>query len=201
MKVGALRRLSLVDYPGRPSAVIFTQGCPWRCVYCHNAFLLPRESSRPLVPWDDVRTFLEGRRGLLQGVVFCGGEPTLQEDLAERAAEVQSFGFAVKLDTNGSDPKRLAETIPFLSYVAMDLKAPFGEAYDRVCGVPVDQEAVKQSLELLRGSKVPYHLRTTIQKGFLSESEITAIRSILLAGEEYRMTEAEEASSSEEALD
>jgi len=192
MRVGALRKLSLLDFPGRPSAVVFTQGCDWRCAYCHNAFLLPHESSGPLVSWEEVRSFLEGRKGLLQGVVFCGGAPTLQEDLPARAAEVASLGFAVKLDTNGSHPERLAETLPFLSYVAMDLKAPFGEAYDRVCGGSVDQDAVKRSMALLRASKVPYHFRTTLRPGLLSPEEEQAIRGLLLPDEAYIVTTARE---------
>lgn len=192
MKVGALRKLSLVDYPGRTSAVVFTQGCNFRCPYCHNASLLPLEPASPLIPWGEVRRFLEGRRGLLEGVVFCGGEPTLQADLPERAEEVRSLGFDVKLDTNGSRPERLAKTLPFLSFVAMDLKAPFGEAYERLSGGPVDQEAVRESMATLRASKVPYHFRTTIPKEGLTPGEIDLLRAQLLQGETHLVTTARE---------
>jgi pyruvate formate lyase activating enzyme len=143
------------------------------------------------IRWEEVREFLVRRKGMLSGVVFCGGEPTLQEDLVERIAEVAEMGFKVKLDTNGSHPNCLAKALNYLSFVAMDLKAPFGEAYDRVCGARVDQEAVKKSMALLRASKVPYMFRTTISPDLLSPSEVEDIKSLILSGEDYRVTQAQ----------
>jgi len=191
MKVGGLQKLSLVDFPGHLSAVVFTQGCNYACPYCHNQALIPFEGVTPGIPWEDVTVFLRRRVGLLTGVVFCGGEPTLQEDLLEKVKEVKALGFAVKLDTNGSHPERLAEVLPHLDYVAMDLKSSFGEPYDRACGTPVDQDAVKKSMAFLRASKVPYMFRTTTAEGVVSEADAESIRSTLLSGEEYRVTKAE----------
>jgi pyruvate formate lyase activating enzyme len=191
MKVGGLQKLSLVDFPGHLSAVVFTQGCNYACPYCHNQALIPYESVTPGIPWEDVMEFLRRRVGLLTGVVFCGGEPTLQDDLLVRVQEVKALGFVVKLDTNGSHPERLAECLPFLDYVAMDLKSSFGEPYDRACGTAVDQDAVKKSMSLLRVSKVSYMFRTTTSEGVVSEDETEAIRAVLLPSEEYRVTKAE----------
>lgn len=191
MKVGGLQKLSLVDFPGHLSAVVFTQGCNYACSYCHNQALIPFEGVISGIPWKEVMAFLRRRIGLLTGVVFCGGEPTLQDDLLEKVKEVKALGFVVKLDTNGSHPERLAECLPYLDFVAMDIKSTFGEAYDRACGVAMDQDAVKKSMALLRASTVPYMFRTTTAEGVVSEAEVEAIRSTLLPGEEYRVTKAE----------
>lgn len=191
MRVGGLQKLSLVDYPGIPSAVIFTQGCNYRCPYCHNLTLMECDPPEEGIRWEEVREFLVRRRGMLPGVVFCGGEPTLQEDLIERIAEVAGMGFKVKLDTNGSHPDCLGKALPYLSFVAMDLKAPFGEAYDRTCGTRVDQEAVKKSMVLLRASKVSYMFRTTISSDVLSPREAEDIKPMILSGEDYRVTQAQ----------
>jgi pyruvate formate lyase activating enzyme len=191
MRVGGIQKMSLVDYPGRTSAVIFTQGCNYACPYCHNQALIPVESETPNILWEEVMVFLRRRIGLLTGVVFCGGEPTLHDDLMARVQEVKALGFAVKLDTNGSHPERLAELLPHLDFVAMDLKSSFGDPYDKACGTAVDQEAVKQSMALLRASKVPYMFRTTTAAGTVSEADSEAIHAMLLPGEEYRVTKAE----------
>lgn len=191
MRVGGLQKLSLLDYPGIPSAVIFTQGCNYRCPYCHNLTLMECDPPEEGIRWEEVREFLVRRKGMLSGVVFCGGEPTLQEDLVERIAEVAGMGFRVKLDTNGSHPDCLEKALTYLSFVAMDLKAPFGEAYDRACGTQVDQESVKKSMAILRASKVPYMFRTTISPEVLSPTEAEDIKPMIFSGEDYRVTQAQ----------
>ena len=185
MRIGGLQKLSLIDYPGKPSAVIFTQGCNFRCRYCHNPQLVyPERFCEPLA-FDQVYTFLRGKRRLLEGVVFSGGEPTLQPDLAEVVGEVRSLGFAVKLDTNGSNPDVLAEVLPLLAYLAMDIKAPFGPAYSRVCGVTVDMYDIRRSILLVRAAGIPYQFRTTFHPEYLPPGFQSEIQQLLAEGERY----------------
>ncbi|HNT56982.1 MAG TPA: anaerobic ribonucleoside-triphosphate reductase activating protein, partial [Syntrophales bacterium] len=108
MKIGGLQKVSLIDYPGRISAVVFTQGCNFRCPYCHNPGLLPMDAPAALLAEEDVLFFLEKRRGRLDGVTVSGGEPTIQAGLAGFLRKVKSLGYPVKLDTNGSVPAVLA---------------------------------------------------------------------------------------------
>jgi len=166
MRLGGLQKCSLVDYPGYLAAVVFTQGCPWRCVYCHNGELVKPECFGPPLPVGQVLEHLEQRRGQLEGVVITGGEPTLQPGLPRFLAEVKGFGYRVKLDTNGMYPLRLATVLETgtLDYVAMDLKAPLAD-YARIAGTAVDAGALEESIELIRSSGIDYDFRTTVLPG------------------------------------
>ncbi len=142
-------RLSTVDWPGKLAAVLFAQGCPWRCVYCHNADILdPRTPGR--VPWQEVADFLRRRRGLLDAVVFSGGEPTRQACLAACMEQVRDLGFAVGMHTGGAYPKRLGQLLDaeLVDWVGLDIKALPGD-YQQVVGVPNAGERAWESLDLL----------------------------------------------------
>ncbi|HWQ57556.1 MAG TPA: anaerobic ribonucleoside-triphosphate reductase activating protein [Clostridia bacterium] len=158
MNIAGLQRSSTVDFPKRYSAVIFAAGCNFRCFYCHNRAILDRP---PLLLEAEVSAFLEKRAGLIDGVVFSGGEPTLQKDLAWWLNRAKKLGYAVKLDTNGSRPEVLANLLAagLVDYVAMDYKAPFLK-YSSLCLAP--PKGVKESLELLLSSNVEFELRTTV---------------------------------------
>lgn len=171
--VGGLVPLTTLDFPGRLAAVVFSQGCSWRCRYCHNTHLIPRESDAA-IPWEQVRGFLERRRGLLDGVVFSGGEPTLQAGLEQAMIETIALGFEVGLHTAGTYPQRLARLLPLLDWVALDVKAPF-EDYDRVTGVAGSGSRVRQSIELLVAAGVEFECRTTVQSQLLGEDETLAL--------------------------
>ena len=178
MKIGGLRKLSLIDYPAKTCAVIFTQGCNFRCAYCHNPELIyPERFSEP-IPFERVYQFLKEKQGFLDGVVFSGGEPTLQDDLIDRICEVRSLGYAVKLDTNGSSPDILAEALPLVDYVAMDIKAPIGDKYARVCCAPVDDYGIRASILLIKASGIRHEFRTTFDKTFLNNADIVKIKSL-----------------------
>jgi len=185
MKIGGFVKSSLVNYPGKVAAVIFTQGCNFRCPYCHNPKLVYPELFTNPIPWEEVFDFLKKRRDLLEGVVLCGGEPTLQEDLLESVLKLRSLGYAVKLDTNGSNPEVLARVLPYLDYVAMDIKAPFGPAYRRACGTPVDDYDTRRSMLLIRASGSRYEFRTTAHPRFMPVQEAERIRKILGENETY----------------
>ncbi|MCP4150778.1 MAG: anaerobic ribonucleoside-triphosphate reductase activating protein [bacterium] len=174
MKIAAYNPFTLSDYPGKSAAIVFTQGCNFRCTYCHNPALLPSTGSAG-VPIEEVLQFLEKRRGKLQGLVISGGEPTLQEGLRAFIESVKEMGYAVKLDTNGSRPGILQEmlTAGLVDYVAMDIKGPPGK-YPGVTGVPLQLDWVTRSIRLLIASGIPYEFRTTVVKNQLSPGDLEA---------------------------
>jgi pyruvate formate lyase activating enzyme len=174
IKVGGLARLSSCDWPGQLAATVFCQGCPWSCPYCHNAPLIP--AGRGAGPdWAEVLAFFETRRGLLDAVVFSGGEPTLQSDLAEAMREVRGMGFRVGLHSAGPYPDRLAAVLPIVQWVGFDVKAPFSD-YERITGAPGSGGRARESLHLLMASGVPFETRTTVHPRLLDEAALDRIR-------------------------
>ena len=177
MHIHGLQKLAMVDYPGKLAATVFTGGCNLRCPFCHNALLVTRLAETPEIPEQEVLDFLASRRGLLDGVVLTGGEPLLQPDAADFLRKVRELGFAVKLDTNGCDPARLAEILNqgLVDYVAMDVKnAP--ARYAETVGIPGFNPApVEESIRLLRKSTVDYEFRTTVVRQFHDSASFRAI--------------------------
>jgi pyruvate formate lyase activating enzyme len=163
LRVGGLTPLTTIDFPGRLAAVVFLQGCPWRCGYCHNPALIAADAPTSR-SWDEVLAFLERRHGLLDGVVFSGGEPTLQAGLADAVAQVRALGFEVGLHTAGMYPQRLAALLPSLDWVGFDVKAPW-DLYDAVTGVPASGAKARASLAHLLASGVAHECRTTWHPG------------------------------------
>lgn len=158
LRVGGLTRLSASDYPGRLAAVVFCQGCAWRCSYCHNPELLPASAETELA-WPTVTEFLKKRRGLLDAVVFSGGEPTLQRALPGAMQQVKTMGYLVGLHTAGIVPRMLERVLPLVDWVAMDVKGPW-EAHESITRVRGSAERARESLALLRESGVPHELHT-----------------------------------------
>lgn len=177
LEIGGLLPFTTIDYPGKLAAVIFCQGCPWRCGYCHNRHLIPPMSGTA-VPWPEVVALLKRRRGLLDAVVFSGGEPTMQAGLPDAVRKIRGMGFKVGLHTAGPYPERLRQCLPHLDWVGMDLKAPFDE-YERITGVPGSGEAARKSSELLRRSSVPHQFRTTLDPFLKSDGRIEAMRQLV----------------------
>jgi pyruvate formate lyase activating enzyme len=162
-RVGGLVAFSASDFPGRLAGVLFMQGCPWRCGYCHNPHLIPAvpNGDAQARAWPDVLRWLETRRGLLDGVVFSGGEPTAQAAIVDAASDVRAAGFDVGLHTGGAYPRRLAALVPLVDWVGLDVKAP-RSFYANVTGVPASGEAAFASLDLLRARAVDHEVRTTV---------------------------------------
>lgn len=173
LRVGGLTPLSTTDWPGMLAAVVFCQGCPWRCGYCHNPHLIPAQGSSE-IPWDEVIAFLRRRQGLLDGVVFSGGEPTSQADLADAIREVRALGFKVGLHTGGAYPRRLAEVLPLVDWVGLDAKAPFAD-YARITGVEGSGERARSSLERVLASGVGHEIRTTVHPALLADDEVASL--------------------------
>ncbi len=160
LTVAGLVPLSTVDWPGRLVATVFTQGCPWRCGYCQNPGLID-PTVPAAVPWPKVTGLLERRRGLLDGVVFTGGEPTLQSGLGDAMRQVRDLGFAVGLHTGGAWPARLARVLPLVDWVGLDIKH-IPEQYPAVTGAGPSGAAAWRSLELVQAAGIDYEIRTTV---------------------------------------
>jgi pyruvate formate lyase activating enzyme len=178
LRIGGLARLSACDWPGQLTATVFCQGCAWDCPYCHNPGLRLAEAEQ-LIPWSSILNFLAGRRGLLDAVVFSGGEPTIQDSLLNAIQEVRKLGFRIGLHTAGMMPDRLATLLPFLDWVGFDVKAPFA-VYDRITGVTHSAERARKSLCCLLASRVFYEIRTTLHPALLSLQEMLTLQDELL---------------------
>ncbi|HUX01001.1 MAG: anaerobic ribonucleoside-triphosphate reductase activating protein [Phycisphaerae bacterium] len=176
---------TLLDWPGRLAAILFLPRCNLRCPFCHSASLLT--DAIETVPLEAVLAHLDARRDWLDGVVICGGEPTLWPGLALLAAEVRRRGLGVKLDTNGTRPDRLAQLLKagLVDAVAMDLKAPLDERYAAACGTEVDLDAVRRSLGLLMGWGGEVEFRTTACPAFVGEEEMHAMGAAIAGARQW----------------
>lgn len=180
MHLGGLQRFSLCDYPGKMAAVVFTQGCNFRCPFCHNGSLLSAGNPGQEIAEKEILSFLRERAGMLEGVVISGGEPTLQPDLADFCRAVREMGFLVKLDTNGSRPKILKRLLAdkLLDFIAMDIKAT-PERYHVLAGVPVDLTAITKSITIISRANIPALFRTTWVEGLHRQEERRLIPAML----------------------
>ena len=179
MRIAGFTGLSLSDFPGRVSALVFTRGCNYRCPFCHNRQILDSGVGTDL-PEEDILDFLKCRRNFLDGVVITGGEPCIQEGLIDFCRLVKSLGVALKLDTNGSRPEILLALLSerLLDYVAMDIKAPLRK-YESLCGKAVDTGAIRQSMKLLTRSPTKTEFRTTVVPTLLDKEDIFAIGELI----------------------
>ncbi|GIG29828.1 anaerobic ribonucleoside-triphosphate reductase activating protein [Cellulomonas marina] len=176
LAIAGLERMSTVDWPGRLVATVFLQGCPWRCTYCHNSAILdPRTPG--VVAWQEVRDLLGRRVGLLDGVVLSGGEPTRQPAIVAAAREVRAAGFGVGLHTAGAYPRALAQVLPYVDWVGLDVKAPAARYRDvvRVGGPTTAAAAVEASLDLVLAAGVDLQVRTTVDPTVLTEEDVAGL--------------------------
>jgi pyruvate formate lyase activating enzyme len=173
LRVGGLARLSTCDWPGELVATVFCQGCSWACGYCHNPHLLPAEGEQ-LIDWPDVLSFLDSRHGLLDGVVFSGGEPTLQAALPEAMRKVRALGFRIGLHSAGPYPERLAAVLPLVDWIGFDVKAAFDD-YARITGVPGSGVKARDSLCRILANGVSCEVRTTVHAALLDEAALTRL--------------------------
>ncbi len=174
MLIGGLQRCSLIDYPGEICSIVFTYGCNFRCPYCHNPELVT--GSPPLLDLTELFGFLHNRTRKLTAVSITGGEPTLHKDLPELIKRIKEMGFKVKLDTNGTNPRMLETLIieGLLDYIAMDVKAPFSK-YQMVSGKQLDLSAIRDSISIIKNSRIGYEFRTTLVKELLNPDDIEEI--------------------------
>jgi len=162
MRIAGMIKQSFVDYPGRIAAAVFTHGCNMNCVFCHNRHIIGGEGRNSCLDEEQVLKFLEKRKGLLDGAVISGGEPTLQPDLDLFIAKAKRMGYLVKLDTNGVCPDVVKKLIEkgLIDYIAMDVKAPL-EKYREICRCDIDPELIAESISVIMNSGIDYEFRTT----------------------------------------
>ena len=171
--IGGFVALTTTDMPDSLSAVVFCQGCPWRCRYCHNTHLIERKKTGSH-DWSEILRFLARRTGLLDAVVFSGGEPTMQPALLSAIHSVRALGFRVGLHTAGQYPQRLQALLKHVDWVGMDIKAPNAK-YASVTGRNVHAQAITQSIKMIINSGVKYEFRTTVHSDLLTEDDIRVI--------------------------
>ena len=183
MKIGGLQKFSLIDYPGRISAIVFTEGCKFRCPYCHNSELVDPAQYGPLLPEEEVLSFLEKRRGKLEAVTVTGGEPTLQADLEGFLRRLKAMGYLTKVDTNGSNPEMLERLIRgrLVDYLALDVKGPLRK-YGQIVNARVETAMIRRSIELITASEIQHEFRTTVVRSQLDKDDLIDTAKLLKRG-------------------
>ncbi|MEA2065310.1 MAG: anaerobic ribonucleoside-triphosphate reductase activating protein [Patescibacteria group bacterium] len=187
--IKGLQKFSLIDYKDKTAAVIFTGGCNFNCVYCHNRELISYDKKN-MISEKEILNFLQTRIKLLDAVSISGGEPTLQKDLLYFIKKIKKMGFLIKLDTNGTNPEMLENLINknLIDYVAMDIKAPLDlKDYEKIIKVKNKNliEAVKKSVKILLREKIDYEFRTTVAKDLLSKKDIEKIAREIKGAKKY----------------
>ena len=183
MKIGGFNKLTTQDFPGNLACIIFTSGCNFNCDYCYNRELV--ENKAPEINKEEIFSYLEERKNMLDGIVISGGEPTIWEDLIPFIEELRKYNFKIKLDTNGYRPEVLKEIInrKLVDYIAMDIKAIFNK-YFKVINKNIDTDKILESIELIKKSNIDHEFRTTLIKGIHSKEDLKTMVD-LVDGEPY----------------
>lgn len=186
MTINGFQKMTLLDFPGKVACTLFTGGCNFRCPFCHNAVLVTGGCDESYSE-EEILSYLEKRKGVLDGVCITGGEPLLQKDIADFIRKIKAMGYSVKLDTNGSFPEKLKEIVNegIVDYVAMDIKNSI-EKYPITAGC--DEKVVpfiEESIDFLLSGKVDYEFRTTVVKEFHSTDDMLALGKRIEGAEKY----------------
>lgn len=187
MIIHGLQKMTLVDYPGKIAAILFTGACNFRCPFCQNASLVLHPSSEPEIPESEIFDYLKKRKGMLDGVVITGGEPTINADLLDYMARIKELGYSVKLDTNGYRPDVLRKAVEggYADYVAMDVKNSL-EKYPQTAGVHhIFTDLIKESISFLMEGHIPYEFRTTVVHELHSDEDFEKIGKICAGCSSY----------------
>lgn len=190
MILGGLQKVTLIDYPGKLATTLFTCGCPFRCPWCYSPELVLPEKieKQPKISEKYFFDFLKERKGFLEGVVLCGGEPTINEDLPQFIEKIKNLGYCVKIDTNGSNPQMLKKLIDaeLVDYIAMDVKAPLEpQKYFMAIGVEFDLEKIKESIRIIKNSNIDYEFRTTLVPSIHTKEDILEIAKEISPAKKY----------------
>ena len=187
MNFNGWEKLSLVDFDGNLTTTIFSSGCPFRCPYCHNSDLVLRSSELPVIPYEEIMSFLRKRQGVLEAVCISGGEPTLGDDLLIKMKEIKELGYKIKLDSNGFRPQVLKKAVEegLVDLIAMDIKNSL-DKYGLTIGIPdFDTKPIEESIAFLKEGHVPYEFRTTIVDEFHTEEDMEAIGKLIAGSPRY----------------
>lgn len=187
MKLVGLQKMTVLDFPGRVACIVFTFGCNFRCPFCHNASLVVGDGESDITE-DEFFDYLKKRQGILDGVCVTGGEPLIQNGIEDFLKKIKSFGYQIKLDTNGSYPEKLKKLVAegLVDYVAMDIKnSP--EFYSVTVGKDdVDFEKIKQSIDfLINEADIEYEFRTTVVAEFHNEEVFDGIGKLIKGAKNY----------------
>ena len=165
MQIHGLNKTTLLDYPGIVASTVFTGTCNFRCPFCQNSDLVLNPASQPLISEEEIFAHLAKRKGVVKGVCITGGEPTVQKDLKDFIIKLKDMGLMVKLDTNGYKPQVLRDLIEsnLLDYIAMDIKSSFA-GYRQAAGIDIDNDIIRDSIDIIMNSEVDYEFRTTVVK-------------------------------------
>jgi pyruvate formate lyase activating enzyme len=186
MLFGGWQKFSAIDYPGKASTIVFTQGCPFRCPFCHNPELVDPEKFEAPIDEAEIFEFLNRRKGRLDAVVITGGEPTMQKGLLKFMEKIKVMDYLIKLDTNGSHPDVLNKVLQsgMVDYLAMDIKSPM-DKYQVHTVSKIQEEKIRNSISLVMASKLPYEFRTTVVKEQLNLADLLAIGEMIQGAELY----------------
>ena len=188
MFFGGLQKTTLVDYPGKVAATVFTVGCNFRCPYCHNPELVLPDliKKQPQISEEEIINFLSERQGLLEGLCVTGGEPTLHQDLINFLEKVKALGYSIKLDSNGSQPQVLKEIFhkKLIDYIAMDVKT-IPQKYHLVTLNQVSTENILESINLIKESGIDYEFRTTVAPEIVTKEDIFQIVELIKPARAY----------------
>ncbi|SCP99233.1 anaerobic ribonucleoside-triphosphate reductase activating protein [Anaerobium acetethylicum] len=177
MQIHGFNKTTLLDYPGHLAATIFLGGCNFRCPFCHNSGLVLDPGSEPVIPEDEVLSYLKKRRGILEGVCITGGEPSLESGLADFLRKIKELGYKIKLDTNGYRPETIEALLAehLLDHIAMDIKSS-PEGYPLASGIKdIDIGRIDRSIFLIMNSGIDYEFRTTVVKELHSAGDMESI--------------------------
>lgn len=177
LRIGGFTPLTSIDYPGQLSAVVFCQGCPWRCGYCQNEHLISAKSET-LFSWSAIEAFLQTRQGLLDAVVFSGGEPLAQKALHSAMARVKKLGFSVGLHTGGAYPERLSELIHLVDWVGLDIKT-LPTLYHSLTGVAKSSDKAFECLSIIQNANIALEVRTTVHSHLLDKAQLSQLAFLL----------------------
>lgn len=179
MIIGGFQKFSLLDYPGKVSSIIFTQGCNFNCLYCHNRDLIRVKQQNDIYKPEKILAFLNDRKNKIDAVVITGGEPTLQPDLIDFMKKIKKMGFLIKLDSNGYKPDVLRKIIEskLVDYIAMDIKAPLNN-YHLVANVKIETAKIQESINIIKNSGIRHEFRTTVLKSLLTDSDLNEIKKL-----------------------
>ena len=187
MKICGFQKMTMLDFPGKVACTVFTGGCNFRCPFCHNALLVTDIDEENTFDEDEIIAYLYKRKGIIDGVCITGGEPLMQKDIAEFLEKVKATGMPVKLDTNGSYPKKLRELVErgLVDYVAMDIKNSKAKYADTIGLSDYDLRKVEESVDFLLSDAVDYEFRTTVVKEFHTKEDIAEITNWISGAKRY----------------
>ena len=189
LTIKGFTQTSFLDWDGKVVSTLYVAGCNFHCPFCHNSGLIEKPQEYETIPLEKIEDFLLERKDFVDGICLTGGEPTLhkKQGLFEFLRKIKGLGFQVKFDSNGMDPGCLGDLVArkMIDYIAMDIKGPLDERYDKLSGVKTDLTKVKESIKLIMESGLGYEFRTTVVPTLLSPEDVSDIAKDLKGAKKF----------------